>query len=797
MPNSDLTVGTDGNLYGITYSGGISNRGTIFAVATNGSLTTLALFQITNGANPRGAMLLGSNGQFYGTTSLGGVSNCGTIFSVTTNGILISLASFRTTNGANPEAALTLGLDGRFYGTTYAGGISNSGTIFAVSTNGTLTNLASFRTTNGANPEAAMTFGPDGRFYGTTYAGGISNSGTIFAVSTNGTLTNLASFRTTNGANPEAAMTFGPDGRFYGATYAGGISNSGTIFAVTTNGLLTNLVSFRTTNGANPQAVMILGSDGSFYGTTKAGGLARNGTIFRVTTNGLLTTVLSFVTANGSAPNGELVVGNDANLYGSTTSGGTNGTYGTIFKISSGGNFSTIFSFSGSNGSFPQSWMISGPDGNLYGSTFTGGTHGGYGTVYELTTNDVFTSLCSFANTNGASPFGGLTFGSDGAIYGATAYGGDLNVFSGLGGGTLFRLATNRVLSSLFIFSNIYSPNGELYLANDGSFYGTTEEANGANQGTVFNVTTNGVLTILATLEGYVDAGLTFGLDGNFYGTTQSGTIFKMTPAGQVTNFISFAGTNGGDVDSGLLLGPDGYLYGTTQSGGEGGGFSGYGTVYQASTNGILTTLFSFGYTNGADPFQSGVVLGPDGNLYGTTSKGGPGGGGTVFQIRTCPYIICQPLKQAVVIGSTATFNVIADGLSPYCYQWLENGTNLTDDGNILGSTTDTLTLTNISTFDIGNYSVVISNAFGTVTSSVASLQIIPNILMNSNNGGFQSNGFGFNISSSAGSTLIVESSTNLIDWLQIATLTNEAGSILFVDPATNQQSEFYRVYQP
>jgi hypothetical protein len=68
---------------------------------------------------------------------------------------------------------------------------------------------------------------------------------------------------------------------------------------------------------------------------------------------------------------------------------------------------------------------------------------------------------------------------------------------------------------------------------------------------------------------------------------------------------------------------------------------------------------------------------------------------------------------------------------------------------------------------------------------------------MNSNNGGFQSNGFGFNISSSAGSTLIVESSTNLIDWLQIATLTNEAGSILFVDPATNQQSEFYRVYQP
>lgn len=99
-------------------------------------------------------MTLGNDGNFYGMTASGGDYNSGTVFQMTTNGILTTLASFHYTNGDRPMARLTLGNDGNFYGTTYFGGAIGYGTVFKVTTNGVLTTLASFnRTTNGSNPD--------------------------------------------------------------------------------------------------------------------------------------------------------------------------------------------------------------------------------------------------------------------------------------------------------------------------------------------------------------------------------------------------------------------------------------------------------------------------------------------------------------------------------------------------------------------------------------------------------------------------------------------------------------------
>jgi uncharacterized repeat protein (TIGR03803 family) len=243
-PWAGLTLGNDGNLYGTTTGLGSGGYGTVFKITPAGTLTPLASFSGTNGAYPYAALTLGKDGNFYGTTEGGGSTNStytngmGTVFKITPAGTLTTLASFSDTNGANPYAALTVGNDGNFYGTTAGGGITNStypygmGTVFKITPAGALTTLASFSDTNGANPYAALTVGKDGNFYGTTYFGGRTDNGTVFQVTTNGTLTTLVSFNYFNGAGPLAGLTLGNDGNFYGTTWSGGGNSYGTVFRV-------------------------------------------------------------------------------------------------------------------------------------------------------------------------------------------------------------------------------------------------------------------------------------------------------------------------------------------------------------------------------------------------------------------------------------------------------------------------------------------------------------------------------------------------------------------------------------
>jgi uncharacterized repeat protein (TIGR03803 family) len=313
-------------------------------------LSTLASFNSTGGEGPMAAMTLGKDGNFYGTTLQGGITNssypygCGTVFRMTiNNGTLTTLVSFSDTNGAAPSAALTLGNDGNFYGTTEEGGSNGVGTVFKVALNGMLTSLVSFNVANGEFPCAALTLGNDGNFYGTTSEGGNYGYGTIFQVTTNGMLTTLVSFSNTNGAAPSGALTLGNDGNFYGTTKMGGSSDDGTVFKVTTNGTLTSLVSFSHTNGSQPFAALTLGTDGNFYGTTGYGGsspISGYGTVFKVTTNGILTMLFSFDGTVGPYANGELpyggltllTLGNYGIFYGTTYDGGSSG-FGTVFLL--------------------------------------------------------------------------------------------------------------------------------------------------------------------------------------------------------------------------------------------------------------------------------------------------------------------------------------------------------------------------------------------------------------------------------------------------------------------------------
>ncbi|MGI8964793.1 MAG: choice-of-anchor tandem repeat GloVer-containing protein, partial [Limisphaerales bacterium] len=228
----------DGNFYGTTLYGGdygdiYGTYGTVFKMTPNGSLTTMVSFAGTNGANPEGALMQASDGNFYGTTRFGGdlrggtSFGAGTVFRMTPEGLLTTLVIFNYTNGATPGARLLQARDGLLYGSTAQGGIGH-GTIFKMTTNGALTTLVAFDGTNGAG-SLPLIQGSDGNFYGAS-GGGTNNNGIIFRMTTQGQLTTIFAFDyLTTGYDPTGVVQ-GSDGNLYGTTSLGPGSSDGTVF---------------------------------------------------------------------------------------------------------------------------------------------------------------------------------------------------------------------------------------------------------------------------------------------------------------------------------------------------------------------------------------------------------------------------------------------------------------------------------------------------------------------------------------------------------------------------------------
>lgn len=341
---------------------------------------------------------------------------------------------------ADTANSLITGTDGNFYGTTPTDS-AGLGSVFELKPAGTLTTLYSLNPSNPADGcgTEGLTEGADGNFYGTTYTCGTYGGGNVFVVSPSGTETDLHAFCSgTDGCNPKASLIQAANGNFYGTTANGGTHGFGTVFMMTTSGAETVLYSFGTsgTDGESPLR-LVQGADGNFYGTTTEGGAYALGTVFEVTPTGLETVLCSFGTSttDGAKPN-NLLQGSDGNLYGTTSGGGTHG-LGTVFKITPAGVETVLYSFgaSATDGQSPSD-LIQGKDGNLYGSTYSGGSFSG-GALFEITPTGTMTMLyasfgatisgssCSgggFNPPNGANPIG-ITFGSDGAIYGFTAGG--------------------------------------------------------------------------------------------------------------------------------------------------------------------------------------------------------------------------------------------------------------------------------------------------------------------------------------------------------------------------------------
>ena len=301
--------------------------------------------------------------------------------------------------------------------------------------------------------------------------------------------------------------------------------------------------------------------------------------------------------------------------------------------------FKTVVNFNGTNGASPYAPPVQGTNGNFYGTTEFGGIPG-QGTIFEVTPKGALRTVFTFdiVATAGAYPIAAVVLATDGNLYGTAESGGPY------GGGTVFKITSSGMLTVIHNFNSTdgADPRAALVQAADGNFYGTTYQGGTNGAGTVFKVTPGGTLTTLHDFhgkDGTPYAGLVQATDGNLYGTTIDGgastscflgcgTIFKITPAGTFTTLHSFDLTDGETLYGGLVQAADGSFYGTTAQGGA----YGYGTVFKITSGGALTTLHSFDFNDGSSP-AAGLVLGTDGKLYGTTASGGLYTYGTVFRI--------------------------------------------------------------------------------------------------------------------------------------------------------------------
>ena len=356
-PRGALTQGPDGQWYGTAEQGGSgSGYGVAYKMAEDGTYTLLAEFGgTTTGATPTGKLTLGDDGNFYGVTTGGGPDGSGTVFEMTPSGTLTTLYAFRELTkkdtGSVPKTALTLGANGYLYGTTTQGGANGYGTIFKIlpGTPNTPIRVVDFSGPGGANRgynPSALLLSKDGNFYGTTENGGIYSNGTVFRLSAAGLFTTITDFGLLVGTykgpvSPRSALIQATNGLLYGTSAGGGTSGVGTVFSVTTKGTMTVVINFTGDGGSypgsTPEAALFQATDGYLYGTTRLGGTtsSKRGTVFRMNTAGGFKSLVQFTGGTpyyGSEPKAPLVQDNDGHLFGTTFAGGLNG-LGTVFSI--------------------------------------------------------------------------------------------------------------------------------------------------------------------------------------------------------------------------------------------------------------------------------------------------------------------------------------------------------------------------------------------------------------------------------------------------------------------------------
>ena len=753
QPQATLVSDGTGNFWGTTTVGGALGKGTVFRVTmSTGAMTTVADFtgttSLTNnarGSNPQARLFNDGAGNLWGTTFAGGSSNKGTVFKVNvTTGAMTTVVDFTGTTsltdnarGSSPDGGLVSDTAGNLWGTTEYGGLHGCGTVFELNTtSGTITKVVDFPTRYW-KPAGDLVSDGAGNFWGTTLGGAFGGNGTVFKMNTTtGVFTTVVAFTASTsgsarGSQPAPGLVSDGAGNFWGTTSFGGAngqpigsaptqtSGAGTLFMVNaTSGALTTVADFTdsrtgSARGGRPAASLMCDDSGNLWGTTLFGGLSTipyedgYGTVFTVNAaTGAITTVADFgINPAGFMPNGGLAKDGAGNLWGTAQFGGTNAN-GTVFKlVTSTGSMAAVVAFCGTDdpqGSNPEAGLVSDGNGNFWGTTCFGGSQDG-GTIFEVSGTAGIITVGSFMQAS--YPQSTLLKDGTGNFWGTTSFG-NLNWL-----GTVFKVnPTTGVVQNVVNFDNSTkstdqsrgcAPAAGLVSDGAGYFWGTTNSGGLLGWGTIFKVkAATGAITTVVDFTGpslattgtdnrrgaNPNCALAVDVAGNLWGTTNYGgsdydvgTIFKLNPkTGVITTVAAFDGSTdptdnvrGSRPQGAMVSDGAGNLWGTTTSGGT----YGYGTVFEVNSyTGAVTTVFDFtgrsGSVPGANPMGSLLVTGS--GLYGVTQSGGvtssgnPAGGGQIFFIGGIfvppPYTV-NPATVSVT-GVTLSASVNPNGVN-------------------------------------------------------------------------------------------------------------------------------------
>ena len=659
---SPLVAGSDGALYGTTLVGGPAGKGTIFRIDGQGNFSRLHSFNGADGWFPS-ALAVGGDGALYGMTERGTASDRGTIFRIDIAGHFSVLHSFEGSGCCLLRTDLVRGGDGALYAAMNEAGavpFMGSSTVFRIDAAGALTRLHKFGGTQGLFTKLVL--GSDSALYGTATGVAYYNPSTFFRIDSAGNFTPLRSF-TRLQVNPGGSVLVeGSDGAFYGTTSNDG-AMPGTIFKITKSGNLTVLHSFDGA-AAPPLVPLVVGKDGALYGSTGSG--APDGDeVFRIDSQGGFTVLHSFDPGGYSAPR-PLAVGSDDAIYGATSE--------TIFRVDGAGNFATLRTFNGADGNGPTFGALAlGGDSALYGTTYLGGS-ADRGTIFKVDSKGNFTSVHSFHSQDGYSPQAALAV-SDSALYGTTTSGG-LS-----GAGTIFKIDRAEGFKPLHSFSGpdgsysmyAYPHYGDvppLVRGSDGALYGTTPAGGASGLGTVFRIDGGGAFATLHSFEpadgGGVGAALVAGSDETLYGSNGA-TVFKIDSLGDFDSLVHAADFTCDlygletSVLGPVTLGKDGKLYGfDTRFCGNGEVFSIDASIFRIESPGVLTPLHLF---PSEECCPQSLVPGSDGALYGTSraSVFRIDSEGTFSSPHSFSYAEGSPLP-ALTVGSDGALYGITQG---------------------------------------------------------------------------------------------------------------------------------------
>ena len=329
LPRAGVTLDAAGNIYGTTNSGGVSDKGTIFKLAPDGTETVLHSFGGADGSYPEGAVaLLGTTNTIYGTTNMGGSAGHGVLYRLTAAGQFTKLHDF-TNDGSGPNGRLIRDKPGNLYGTTTFGGANGHGTVFKYGIDKTFTVLHAFNGTDGDAPQGGVIRDTGGNLFGVTASGGANSLGTVYEIAADGTFSTLYSF--TGGADGYllyGALALDPaTGDLFGSTFKGGATGNGTVFKLTLAGTLTTLYSFKGgKDGSGPIGDMVrVGA--TLYSTANDGGdpTCRCGVFYLINTSGKEKVLHAFTGASGGSYSaGPVWVAKDLSFFGTTSFYGAN-----------------------------------------------------------------------------------------------------------------------------------------------------------------------------------------------------------------------------------------------------------------------------------------------------------------------------------------------------------------------------------------------------------------------------------------------------------------------------------------